>query len=388
MADEPSPDVVVVGGAAGAVIAHILAEQGKRVALLWRTDVEGATDTNQKWLHSGLLYPSRELAVQAWRNYREDWKIKRRYLEGREQACILARHPDTVSERESMWESWRLEEHEHDLPEPMPLRPEEKARLRDHEITFFDGWTTPDCVIDFPRMVGDLRQHLDGQRGGNDHLPALKETRHKVMKGAKVVKLRSATNGITGVDVDWEGHQFTLSCEQCVLAAGAWSQELLRDVGVRLPLIVKKCLVLEVPNEKLPVSQITVCLDVEKEDGTPGDVTLVPYQGKTLAAGTDFKVVYDPGEHKLKELECGEFEIAALIAELTQCFTRVGQLSPNDYTAHKCFKTEHYNPDHPDVDLKVYTHATGHDIPGLIVAFPGKASIMFDLARKVADVVF
>ena len=104
-----------------------------------------------------------------------------------------------------------------------------------------------------------------------------------------------------------------------------------------------------------------------------------------LAAGTDFKVVYDPGERKLKELECGTFE-EALISELKQCFTRVERLPQNDYTVRKCFKTEHYNPDHPDVDLKVYTHGNGHDIPGLIVAFPGKASLMFDLARKVAHV--
>lgn len=41
MADKRFPDVVV-GGAAGAAIAHKLAEQGKRVTLLCRDDVSGA----------------------------------------------------------------------------------------------------------------------------------------------------------------------------------------------------------------------------------------------------------------------------------------------------------------------------------------------------------
>ena len=76
VSDKRNPDVVVVGGAAGAVIAHKLAERGKRVALLFRNDVPGATDTNQKWLHSGLLYPSYKLAATAWRNRKQDWKIK------------------------------------------------------------------------------------------------------------------------------------------------------------------------------------------------------------------------------------------------------------------------------------------------------------------------
>lgn len=53
-----SYEVVVIGGAAGAVIASALKEKDVDVALLFREDTRGATYTNQKWLHSGLLYPS------------------------------------------------------------------------------------------------------------------------------------------------------------------------------------------------------------------------------------------------------------------------------------------------------------------------------------------
>jgi len=51
-----------------------------------------------------------------------------------------------------------------------------------------------------------------------------------------------------------------------------------------------------------------------------------------------------------------------------------------------------YNHLPPDVDLKIYSrdrqaYGAGHDIPGLIVALPGKASLMFELARQVADLI-
>jgi hypothetical protein len=142
----------------------------------------------------------------------------------------------------------------------------------------------------------------------------------------------------------------------------------------------------------LPLDQIVVCLDVKKEDHTLGDVTLVPFDGKTLAAGTDFKVVYDLGHRRLENLRRGPSEVKALRAELSQCFTRVRRLKDSDYTPRTCFKIEHFHPGHPDVDVKVYTHdgggnGSGHGVSGLIVALPGKASLIFDLARAVARII-
>ena len=137
---------------------------------------------------------------------------------------------------------------------------------------------------------------------------------------------------------------------------------------------------------------ITVCLDVKKEDGTSGDVTLVPYSEKTLAAGTDFKVVYNLRGRPLEDLTNGPSEVQALMAELSQCFTGVRKLTPADFEVWTCFKTEQYNSAHPDVDAKVYTHSagiagSGHDVEGLTVALPGKASLIFDLAREVANLI-
>src|SRR4051794_6687240 len=116
------------------------------------------------------------------------------------------------------------------------------------------------------------------------------------MEGARVLRLRRGRNGIEGADIDWNGSLSTLFCQQLVLAAGAWSHELLAGIGVCLPLIRKKCLVLVAARASLPIDRITDCLDVTKADGTSGDVTLVPFYDKTLAAGTDFKVVYNVRE--------------------------------------------------------------------------------------------
>jgi glycine/D-amino acid oxidase-like deaminating enzyme len=65
-------DVVVVGGHAGAAIGHLLPEQGRRVVVI-ASNRKGATDGNQKWLHSGLLYPSGQLAERAWATRNLDW---------------------------------------------------------------------------------------------------------------------------------------------------------------------------------------------------------------------------------------------------------------------------------------------------------------------------
>src|SRR5205823_4447949 len=98
--------------------------------------------------------------------------------------------------------------------------------------------------------------------------------------------LRRGRNGITGVDYTWEGNQRTVSCEQCVVAAGVWTYDLLRGIGVNLPIIRKKCIVLVVKAESMRVDKITVCLDVDKEDGTISDASLVPFRRLDSSSGT------------------------------------------------------------------------------------------------------
>lgn len=139
------------------------------------------------------------------------------------------------------------------------------------------------------------------------------------------------------------------------------------------------------------LDRITVWLDVQKEDGTRADVTVVPFKNQILAAGTDFRVVYRVGERRLEDLRAGQSELDALLRELEQCFfdTQRRPFEVARFEAMTCFKTEQYNSAHPDVDVKVYANkdgplGNGHDVPGLIVAIPGKASLMFDLAREAS----
>ncbi len=388
-----STDVVIVGGAAaGAAIAHKLAEQGKRVVLFCRTDVPGATDSNQKWLHSGLLYPSGTLAARAWSNRLQDWGIKRPYVVGPDNACILALKSATIRERVKMWGQWKADGLT--IPEAQPLGPDDRKRLRSLGLRFKDGWVTPDCAIDFPALVRDMRLNLVGQLRKNSHLPQPK-TRGRVIEGARVLRLSRGRDGISGVVYEWTGEQRSLSCNQCIVAAGAWSLELLKDIEVPLPLIRKKCAVVVFRRKQLNVDKITVWLDVTKEDGTIGDFTLVPFKTQTLAAGPDFKVVYQlPQGRKLEHLKVGRSEVETVGGELRQCISAslAKRLKPSDGSARVCFKTEQYNPSHPDVDIKVYTQNAGigdrgHGVRGLTVALPGKASLMFDLAREVSKCV-
>src|ERR1700680_4556473 len=76
-------DVAILGGAAaGAAIAAELTARGKRVALTYRNALEGATHSNQKWLHSGLLYPGETLAQKVWHQFKEDWDRKGEFITG------------------------------------------------------------------------------------------------------------------------------------------------------------------------------------------------------------------------------------------------------------------------------------------------------------------
>ncbi|MES2180325.1 MAG: FAD-dependent oxidoreductase [Gemmatimonadota bacterium] len=391
MTDGRLPQVVVVGGCAGAAIAHRLAEEGKRVTLLCHgDDVPSATDTNQKWLHSGLLYPSESLAERAWTHRNIDWDIKAKYLVGPQKAYFLALTDDTLRARTDMWAKWKADGRR--VPDAYPLEAGDRARLASLGINFSGGWVTPDCAVDFPALVRDMRRHIAGQLEDSRHLPAIKAT-GTVMEGARVLDLRRGPHGMTGVDYEWHGRRGTLTCDQCIVAAGAWSHELLEGIGVSLPLIRKKCLVVAfkrgIRESQQDLDRITVWLDVEKEDGTRGDFTLVPYRDHILAAGTDFRVVYGVRGCSLEALRTAPSDVAALNAEMDQCFASasVRPFSMSGFTPRTCFKTEQYNASHPCVDIKVYTEDEGmggHGVRGLTVALPGKASLMFDLAREVA----
>ena len=382
-------DVVVVGGHAGAAIGHLLAEQGRRVVVI-ASNRKGATDSNQKWLHSGLLYPSGQLAERAWATRNIDWNAKRPYLLGPECAYILALSDATVQNREEMWRCWKRDGRH--VPTAEALRPRDRQRLRSMGARFAGGWVTPDCVIDFPRLFRDMRKNLAGTLRKNRHFSTIAR-RGTVMEGGTVLALRTQKSRVIGVDYECGGRRSIISCDHVVLATGAWSQELLRPLNVKLPVVLKKCVVVSFRRKRPAggLDRITSWLDLRKEDGTAGDFTLVPFRNRVLAAGTDFRVVYR-SDVPFERLEVGKYEVDVVHDELRQCVTKTAG-RPFYLTGalpRACFKTEEFRTDHPDVDIKVYGErdslaGRGHGLRGLTVAIPGKASLIFDLAREVTS---
>jgi hypothetical protein len=111
-----------------------------------------------------------------------------------------------------------------------------------------------------------------------------------------------------------------------------------------------------------------------------------------LAANADFKVVYNQKDRKIENYSWGRSELEALKCELYQCFTKIETLTDADYNVRLYLKTEQFNSFYPDVDLKIYTEqgtadSPGHGIGGLFVALPGKASLIFELARELSKII-
>ncbi len=349
--------IAVLGsGVAGAAITHRLAVEGHPVIALYRKADEGSSFTNQKWQHSGLLYPSGKLARKAWQAYQNMDPLLARFRYRPEvKARFLALSPDTLDERRRWWNndwdvgSWGITWRE--------LAASEYDDIGDVGCTnAVGGFETPDCVIDFPNLIAYLRQ--EAQKHGAE-----------VIGGATVRKLEidKHHNQIIGLRYETSDGAHEIECGHCIVAMGAWSLDLLENSGVKTPPIIrKKCVVLKYEGELVP--SITVCLDIHKQDGNIADVTLVPFKEETLAAGTDW-FPYD------RDIE--DSDVEHLIEQLVQCFPKLLDFQPTSYV---CTKTEkHTAGGRPSLGITIYDK-TDLGVGGLTLTLPGKASFMFELA--------
>jgi glycine/D-amino acid oxidase-like deaminating enzyme len=119
------------------------------------------------------------------------------------------------------------------------------------------GFLTFDSVIDFPALLPDL--HAQTLRLGA-----------RMVTGATVTRLVRDNDAVTGVVYHKDGEDRLLHCTHCVMALGGWAPELLRGMGVHLPVRRWKCHML-IEGELVP--RITVWLDA-------AGITLVPYAGR------------------------------------------------------------------------------------------------------------
>ena len=266
--DNNLQSIAVLGsGVAGTAIAYELANAGHRVFLLYRKANEGSSFTNQKWQHSGLLYSNKQLVRNAWGAYQKMNPLLRRFTINRQvETRLLALNRDTLEDREHKWHDWDVKSWGLDW---RLLDTSEYKEIGDVGITrAVGGFATPDCVIDFPKLIAHLRR-MAKDRGAH------------IIEGADVRKLKmdKGDKRIVGLEYDTNDGHRELDCKYCIVAMGAWSVKLLDASGVTLPPIIrKKCIVLTYEGELVPC--ITVCLDVQKESGAKSDVTLVPFKEK------------------------------------------------------------------------------------------------------------
>ncbi|MCA1597328.1 MAG: FAD-binding oxidoreductase, partial [Chloroflexi bacterium] len=85
MTRSETSDFTVLGcGVAGAAIAYeLIQRRAGRVTVLYQQALPGSSMTNQKWKHSGLFYPRRELARELWDAFQGMHELERQHLQRR-----------------------------------------------------------------------------------------------------------------------------------------------------------------------------------------------------------------------------------------------------------------------------------------------------------------
>lgn len=343
---------------AGSAVASELCCRGRSVTLLYQGGQQGSSFTNQKWNHSGLLYPDERMARRICEAFLKDSPLKQFSYQTPSPSRFLVLHPETLEQRVAMWRQWDVSSWglKWDF-----LVPNDYCALAPLGRTLAVGgvWV-PDRIVDFPTLIEHLRRQVLLHQG-------------IIVSGVVVSRIRVADDRVVGLDYVSKDGEHHMTCSRCVVAAGAWSGEILARSGIASPdVILRRCPVLEYDAELVP--GLTTCLDVSRSDGTLHDVTLVPFYGKTLAAGTGFTEVTSPGS-----CEVDSSEVECLTEELVQCFPSLRSLRPQIIA---CMKTEKRPGGKANVNPQVFGEEV-HHIGGLVVVIPGKASFMFDLASKV-----
>ncbi|MGH9841479.1 MAG: NAD(P)/FAD-dependent oxidoreductase [Blastocatellia bacterium] len=372
MSSDKAKIVVLGSGAAGTAIAYELATRcganPSQVVLLYREKNEGSSFTNQKWKHSGLFYSSERIARGIWDAY-ETMTIEHNYAQDIDKgAYFIASHSESLCDRSCKWGSWGIP---YDNLEEERLADHFRTLGRPHEMA--GGFVTKDFVIDFPRMIHEMRQELS-DRG------------MEVRAETNVEALLVDQEQLTGIRANCRGQTDEIECAHCIVALGAWTPALLRTIGIELDVLLLKSCVLTYGTEL--VDRTTVWIDA------PG-ITFVPFRGKTLIADGRYKVVkeadqLDPFQEYIEELQ----------EDLANTFPNYHCWKETYEGAHGCIKTGMKHPsDKRDIVVartRIFAEREitvngwkqpGHGVRGVTAAIPGKASLSFTLAKQVAEVL-
>ena len=347
---------MIGAGVAGAAIARKLASLRYPITLVFRNEGEGSSFTNQKWNHSGLLYPDRKLAEDMWDSYQRE-KIFKQFLARQVPTRFLALDHDTLAHRQADWNDWNVSSW--GLPWRI-LEEREYCGSKTFPTRAVGGFEVPDRIVDFPRLIEKLKNDV-ALKGGN--VSCEKTIECLRINGGRATAAVLSDRSVIDFDL-------------CILATGAWSNEILTKSQINAlenRLVLKKSIVLEYEGELVP--GITTCLDVRDCDEKEKDVTIVPFQGRTIAAGTDFDLVTDvdlgsPSKNSVEQLK----------NEIAKCFPEISKREPQKIVS--CIKTELSLDNEPNVRPSLFDE-NSLGVAGLLVAIPGKASFMFELARMV-----
>ncbi len=232
------------------------------------------------------------------------------------------------------------------------------------------GLSAKDLVVDFPGLIEKLIGSIPHERVLLGH-------------SAVVIETGGLPRRVAAIHCRSSAGEIRIECERCILAVGAWAPLILAqsDISLGRPLVRKKCTVITFDQELVP--GITVCYDIAHQDAVTqkvvaADVSLVPFKGRTLAAGTGWTRLVDVDDPRA--IRPTVEEVNQLCAELYQAFPLLARFRG---TPHSCIKTELDTGSTPPNVLPQIFDESDHGVVGLTVALPGKATLMFDLAGKV-----
>jgi glycerol-3-phosphate dehydrogenase len=277
---DPWDLVVIGGGITGAGILALAARSGLRTLLLEKADfAAGTSSRSSKMVHGGL-------------RYLKNMQIKLTRESVRERQRLLAAAPGLV---DTLGFIYPMYEGGHPSPWVMGiglgiytrLSPDagDYQRLDEVDIGLLApglktrglerGYRYLDAQTDDARLV--LRVLHDGLRAGRGKSVALNY--------AAAVGLLKNRNGVSGVAVRDEetGETSEVRAQLVINAAGAWADELRRDVGGQKRLRPLRGSHLYFPLEKLPVYQAVAFS--HPDDGRP--VFVYPWEGVALVGTTD-----------------------------------------------------------------------------------------------------
>jgi hypothetical protein len=340
-------DIIVVGLGCGAAICERASRLGYSVLGLGGGNNNISCASNQRWKHSGALFLEQQLALELWNSFSTPNKLEIPY--SKTVGALFASNNELINDKyASVWESvgipFRFVNAQRNISVARTGHPQPK------EVAML-----PDATIDFPLVIRDT-------------LHASKEAGATILSECKVTNI-DVGNDFTVVSFCNNRSIESVRCRHLVVASGAWSEQIANMIGVRLPLANHKSHLLEYD---VQISDnIVVFLDEPQ-------FTLVPFNGRTLVGNAHRQIISNPADRSVDVATASEMDSA-----FRSTFERqLSSLKSVEMRPRACIKTELFK-DGESSSLATVFDQHFHGLAHVTFVVPGKASLMFSLAKKV-----